>query len=351
MYTREQLERYPYFAKVIEEFGIENVLDSLTGLVSRPYIIGFAQSLVENQTPFTYAMLDLDNFKYINDTYGHHAGDGVLKEVSENLISYLGDAGIAGRFGGDEFIIVNLRDISYQEKKCFFEILYTRGKVLRKNVVMQDCDPFVTGTVGCATFPNDAGDYEELFSMIDKTLYRGKSKGRNCYIIYVESKHKDIQIQPVTKQGGFTAFQSLVRLFELVPGLDNKLRSVMPFLMDELQISDLYVVSKSGEVRAVRNPEYHETVTDLVYLTGDDRYCTNDIEKIRGKCPEFYDMLKKHEMETVLVTRIAMDLETDGYLICSEPRSHRIWQDSECELLYFLAKMIAARARIDGESM
>ena len=57
------------------------------------------------------------------------------------------------------------------------------------------------------------------------------------------------------------------------------------------------------------------------------------------------------EIETVCVVRIGRDTETDGYLICAEPRNRRIWQEAECAMLYFLAKMIAAGIRIDGEKL
>lgn len=352
MYTEAQLKKYPYFVNELESAGIDQMLDPLTGIVSRAYIIGFAQSLIEEGIPFTFAMLDLDNFKFINDTYGHHAGDGVLMSVGSALADYLDGYGIAGRFGGDELLIINLRDHSYQEKKEFLENFYAAGTVIRKNVPLEDCNPFITGTVGCATFPDDAKDYDELFSLMDKALYRGKTKGRNCYIIYVESKHKNIEIRKIARKGIYTNMHSLIRQFEMVPGVDNKLRSVMPLLMEELQISDLYFVGKKGIVRAVRNTEIREEARDIINLMSDDLYASNSVEPIEELCPVFYSVLKKWEVETVLVVRVGMDnVETDGFLICAEPRSKRIWQEEECALMYFLAKLLAYRIRIGDEMM
>ena len=351
MYTKEQLQKYSYFAKELENNELENILDPLTGVVSRAYILGFAQALIEEGVPFTFAILDLDNFKFINDTYGHHVGDGVLQSVGRDLIVFLDGTGIAGRFGGDEFLYVNLKDLSYQEKKASLENLYEDYKVLRKNIVLEECSPFITGTVGCATYPVDADNYDELFSLIDKTLYRGKTKGRNCYIIYVEAKHKNIEIRKIARHGIYTSLHSLIRQFELVPGLQNKFRSVMPLMMEELQISDLYYVGKKGILHAVRNTEIAEDVNDIGKLLGDDLYTTNDIEVIQKTSPVFYGVMKKWEIETLLIVRISMDREIDGYLICAEPRSRRIWQEDECALIYFLAKLLAARSRIDGEGI
>ena len=152
MYTKEQLEKYPYFEALFKSRDISNVIDALTGLVSRRHMIGFIRHLVENKVPFTLAMMDLDNFKFINDTYGHEIGDGVLAGVSGDLVRYLEEYGIAGRFGGDEFLIVNFRDHSYDAIKAFFAGLYSDYNVLRKNIFLGDCEPFVTGTIGSAVF-------------------------------------------------------------------------------------------------------------------------------------------------------------------------------------------------------
>jgi hypothetical protein len=86
-------------------------------------------------------------------------------------------------------------------------------------------------------------------------------------------------------------------------------------------------------------------------VTNDDVYSTSVLEDIGQRSPVFYEALKRRGIETLLVVRVAMDAETDGYLICAEPRSHKIWQESESALIYFLAKLIAYRVRIDGEKL
>lgn len=348
-YTREYLEQYPYFKETIEKEGMHGILDQLTGIVSRGHILWFTQWLIAHQIPFSFAMMDLDNFKFINDTYGHHIGDGVLVHVAQDLAAMLDGFGLVGRFGGDEMLIVNLRDLTYDAAKDFFTEVYS-GKVLRKNIKLEECSPFITATVGCAIYPTDEQDYDKLFELIDKTLYRGKNKGRNCHIIYVAEKHKDIVIRRIAKQGMYTAFSRMIRQFELVPGLKNKMHSVMPLLMEELQISDLYYIGREKVLRAVRNSEIAEPVSDTEnLLRSDDMFSDNTLEKVQARSPELYKVLNAWEIETVCVIRIGMDMDTDGYLICAEPRNKRIWQEAECAMLYFLAKMIAARIRIDGE--
>lgn len=352
MYTREQLMCYPYFAEVFAEDGEkDHVLDQLTGLVSRGHILWFAQWLIEHEVPFSFAMLDLDNFKFVNDTYGHHVGDGVLSAVAKDLTEFLGDRGVAGRFGGDEFLIVNLKDIAYAEKKEFFMGMFA-NRVLRKNIEVDGCSPYVTGTIGCATYPDDAQDYDTLFLLIDKTLYRGKTKGRNCHIIYVEEKHRNIEIRRIAKRGLYTTFHGMIRQYELTPGILNKLCTVTPLVMEELQVSDLYYVGKERVMRSVRNPAVCEDARDIAnLLPDDDLYASNNISDTERKSPAFYETLKKRDVETLLIVRIGIGPETDGYLLCAEPRNRRIWQEAECAILYFLAKLLASSIRIEGETL
>ena len=351
MYTPEQLKRYPYFEERLKDTGMDSLLDYLTGVVSRGHILWFAQWLIEQEIPFSFAIVDLDNFKFINDTYGHHVGDEVLVRVAERLAAALEGIGLVGRFGGDEFLLVNLRDVTYDANKAFFLSLY-EGKALRKNIQLAECSPFVTATTGCAIYPKDAQNYGRLFELIDKTLYRGKSKGRNCYIIYVEEKHRDIEIRQIAKHGLYTTFNAMIRQFEFAPGMLNKLQNVMPLLMEELQISELYYAGTDGIMHAVRNPETREPVAGLdQLLRSDDLFAGNDMEEVRRRSSAFHETVMKHEVETLCVVRIGFKMDTYGYLICAEPRNRRIWQEAECAILFFLAKMIAAEIMIEGEKL
>ena len=350
MYTREQLEKYPYFAKRLRDTEMDNLLDHLTGLVSRGQMIGFVQWLIAHETPFSFAMLDLDNFKFINDTYGHHVGDEVLERIAADLVALLDGIGLAGRFGGDEMLIVNLRDVTYDANKEFFRQMFENG-FLRRNIYLRECRPYITGTVGCAIYPKDAGDYDRLFQLIDKTLYRGKSKGRNCYIIYVEEKHRDIEIRRIARHGIYTIFNAMVSRFEAVSGIGNKLWNVMPLLATELRISDLYYTGKDGILRAVRNGTLAEPAEGIERLLRDDHlYAGNDMEDVLRRSPAFHQTLQKLEVETLCVVRVGYKLETDGYLICAEARNRRIWQEEECAILFFLARMIAFSIRVAGET-
>lgn len=351
MYTKEKLLKYPYFQKVLQERDLSTITDSLTGLLARPYIIGFIHSLVEENVSFTLGMLDLDNFKFINDTYGHKVGDGVLSGVSSDLMRYLDDYGIAGRIGGDEFLIVNLRDKTYADVKSFYFNMYANFNVLRKNIALESCDPFITGTIGSATFPYDASDYDSLFELIDKTMYRGKTKGRNCYIIYVESKHKNIVIKEIASRGIFTIQDDLTKRFDSKDNLYDKLDAVIDIMREDLRISDFYYINCNNEIKSVALGEVVGTLDCIGDMQFENAFMTNESTDISKLSPCMHRLCEENNIKAFILARIGIGKETYGYLLCGEPEARRLWQEDECAIMFFLARLIASYLKLSGEEL
>lgn len=341
MYNREQLTKYPYFNKVLDGHRIADVLDPLTGVVNRTSMMDFVRSLIDQDIPFTFGMIDLDNFKYINDNYGHSVGDEILKCVSSALADYLGDFGLAGRFGGDELLFINFRDLEYEDKKVFCTEMFSNYKVLRRTYKVDNYELFVTGTLGCATYPINTTDYNELFSMIDKTLYRGKSKGRNCYIIYVEEKHRNIEIVKLKNSTLFDTFRNLSDGFDSAPELHDKLRAVYEVLKNDIHISDMYYAGADKMVKSVVDNRLLGQAPDIDKVLSDEIYSTNDLEEIQNVAPIFYSVLKGLDAEAVLIIKVRMGNKIYGYLMCAEPHTLRIWQESEYAIMFLLARMLS----------
>lgn len=348
-YTSESLSKYSYFRNLLKSHSLFSILDSLTGLVSRPYMIDFIHSLVDNKIPFTAALLDLDNFKFINDTYGHKIGDGVLCGVASDLIRYYDEIGVVGRIGGDEFLLVNLRDLNYDLVKSFYLQMYANFNVMRKNIPLETCQPFITGTLGSATFPTDAGDYDTLFSLMDKTLYRGKTKGRNCYIIYVKEKHEHIVIEELKGHGLYNTFYNLSLSFDSAEGPLNKLKAVFSVLKEDMRITNLYYINRDFDLRSIQSDEIIGNVPDIENLLKDGLFNSNQLSEVKYAAPKTFEMIHENEFETILVTKISANQETMGYLMCAEPHSLRIWQQDECAILFSVGRMLGGYMRARGE--
>ncbi len=351
VYTEEQLRKYHYFDKILDEIPLLQLVDPLTGALSRGYMLDFVKYLIANEKPFTFSIIDLDNFKFINDSHGHAAGDAVLMDVTKELAAYVRGYGLVGRFGGDELLLLNFRDQVFYEKKNFFEELFTSNKVFRKIFRYEDCSLFITATVGCATFPLDADNYTDLFTFIDKTLYRGKSKGRNCYVIYNPEIHKDMDIKKLTRHGLHAGMKMITEMVDSANGFRARLKAVMPFLKEELQIQDMYYVGPNRKMRALYDDEFSEDVSDIENLIDDDMYFDHVGENMKVTSPKLYDAFSNHLMHSVLITRIGTEDDIRGYLICAGTRSQRIWQENERAFFYFLSRLIYDSLRTDDEEI
>ncbi len=341
VYTRERLRKFNFFDRIIDEISLDEILDPLTGVLSRAYAMKFVRALIADKTPFTFTILDLDNFKFINDSYGHSAGDTVLKTVTMELAEAADAFGLVGRFGGDELLLIDLKNTDRESKIDFFEKLYTNSSALRIKVHFDNGSSLITGTAGCATFPNDSDNFTDLFGIIDKMLYLGKSRGRNCYTIYDESEHKNVEISKIVKQGVFTAMHRLRLDTENAVGFENKMKTVMPLLADILQVCDMYYVLENGRMKAVNDTSFDEDAGDISNLMTEDIFSENTLERVEKDSPVFYDTLIKNGFESAMVVRIRKSDTVYGYLICAVERSHRIWQENECAILYYLAGLLA----------
>ncbi|MCK9606842.1 MAG: EAL domain-containing protein [Methylomonas sp.] len=159
--------------------------DELTGLCSRAFyrerIEQIIKSSKRNHRQFAFLFLDLDEFKYINDSFGHHVGDQVLKSVAERIKLVTRDVDLAVRLGGDEFCILidDLND-EYQAievaERCLTEInrpLIIAGNHLKPRV-----------SIGIAIYPKDGENEHDLMKAADSAMYSAKKAGKQRYAYY-----------------------------------------------------------------------------------------------------------------------------------------------------------------------
>lgn len=154
--------------------------DNLTGLANRCYLeerldIEFKRAL-RYKSPLTLAVVDLDFFKEVNDTYGHLAGDAVLREVAARLRTELRETDFVGRFGGEEFVVI-LTNTNLHGSLKLAEIL--RRFVAENPVHFEGQGLQVTASIGVAQMNDSHRCYKAIFDDADKALYYAKDSGRN----------------------------------------------------------------------------------------------------------------------------------------------------------------------------
>ena len=154
--------------------------DAGTGLFNKKAITEYTIEKLQQKDRKTrwFILFDIDDFKNINDTFGHLFGDKVIRKVADVLQVNAGYRGVVGRFGGDEFFVM-LEKVD--DRTALKNWLKT---VVKEIVYAFDPKLKVTTSIGISQYPVDGEDYQELFEKADKALYIAKEKGKNRHIIY-----------------------------------------------------------------------------------------------------------------------------------------------------------------------
>lgn len=161
------------------ELGAQVVQDSATGAYNRRYLAealpGIVESCVSQDVALSIAVFDIDDFKVINDSHGHVAGDRVIEAVATTLKA-MADGGTVVRYGGDEFLAL-LPGVSGAEALTIAEAMRAACAALR--VQTRNGEVRVTVSAGVSTLIGGSIDADELLEVADRALYRAKASGRN----------------------------------------------------------------------------------------------------------------------------------------------------------------------------
>ena len=154
--------------------------DILTDLPNRALFFKCLQEAVLDNEPFALIFLDLDNFKMINDTYGHYRGDQVLIKVTEKLQELKEKNVLLARIGGDEFVFL-VRDWQPERGIAWLNNLCEKisGDIQIENLVF-----FAEASIGISTYPKDSLKADELLRFADMAMYQAKASGKNRYCFF-----------------------------------------------------------------------------------------------------------------------------------------------------------------------
>ena len=182
--------------KVIER---QRDMDQLSGLLNKAAFHREMELEAENAAPGALLVLDIDNFKHFNDTYGHIFGDAVIRTVAVNIKKMFPEDALTGRFGGDEFVIYQRGNLSRHEVERRAALL---RHALRHDAELPEQADRVTVSIGIVFSPGGIA-YDRLFASADKALYQAKREGKNCCCISPDPE--------MTKEEGGGSKRSLLR--------------------------------------------------------------------------------------------------------------------------------------------
>jgi diguanylate cyclase (GGDEF)-like protein len=166
---------------------IENLAyyDNLTGISNRTLFYKIAGNMLENAKRNNNTMclmfIDIDKFKFINDSYGHEAGDKVIVRVAEILQSAVRKNDIVARYGGDEFLVL----LSQIESIKDCRVIISRIVDSEKNTIELECDKLeISLSIGMSFYPNDGDTIDKLITKADKEMYKTKRQSASCECLF-----------------------------------------------------------------------------------------------------------------------------------------------------------------------
>ena len=243
-YHRTTAEKAMYLSGVVlevteqkkyeEKLLLQANYDELTGLANRTLYFDRLSSAIKlakrRNELVAILFIDLDDFKTINDTYGHIVGDELLKKAAARLSDTIRDADTVARIGGDEFVIV------LPQIKTVDDAAHVADKVLESLscvFVLDNLEAFIGASIGISVYPDDAGDVMTLHRNADIAMYKAKEKGKNNYQFFtaamdsalaerfliahdlryaLEEKQFEVYFQPIVNiDGSIYSAEALIR--------------------------------------------------------------------------------------------------------------------------------------------
>ena len=164
----------------LKERAERDLLSGLYNHVTTTNIINKAIEESDKNSQHALLLIDIDNFKYVNDNLGHLLGDELIENISYKLKKQFRDGDIIGRIGGDEFVVFlkNIKEKDAAHRAEIVQEIFNNTNLNEKN------DFKVSGSMGISIYPRDGDNYHALLKKADIAMYAAKKKGKDAYCIY-----------------------------------------------------------------------------------------------------------------------------------------------------------------------
>ena len=328
-----------------------NQLDSLTQLLHRRAIEKYINDKIEidkidNCTIF---MIDIDYFKNINDHYGHVFGDKVIIAISKALQSIEGYQTIVSRVGGDEFLIYIEEELLREEKKSIArQIRYNLD-----NIKVDDSKFSVSATIGIVSYPDNGLNFSELYEKCDKALYRGKTKGRDCHIIYDPLLHDNIKVSSLNYQSinemSIAGFINNITKRLMDPNI-KEVRNIFKDIAEFFQLDRIVALFENRCVLFYQRENYGDYYNEYLkidleeyrkYFVTDNSLSINDFATWITEDESIFRIYKKSKMVSAIQTMsFDKDNKVYGFLSFESIKNRRVWQTAELNYLVIISGLL-----------
>lgn len=180
-------------AQLYEAMKHQATIDGKTGLYNYQHLLDLLNKEIARskryRRTFTMAMLDIDDFKIYNDTYGHLQGDQALQKIAALMRASVREVDVAARFGGEEFLII-MPETHILEAIVVAERI--RQNIMKAQIANAGCGPgkVLTVSIGLSIYPGDAAQAQELIAAADRALYQAKRRGKNTIQVFSQENER-----------------------------------------------------------------------------------------------------------------------------------------------------------------
>ncbi|MBO5336590.1 MAG: GGDEF domain-containing protein [Lachnospiraceae bacterium] len=333
--------------------------DAGTGLFNKRAVTEYTMERLSSSTATHWFMImDIDDFKNINDTFGHLFGDEVIRKVAEILQLNVGYRGVVGRFGGDEFFVL-LEKIP--DRLALKNMLKT---IMKEMAYAFDPQLKVTASIGITQYPVDGTSYEELFEKADKALYIAKEKGKDRHIIYDEKMHGALQKDDMKTMTMAYAVSRERRREALIDILGNLYEQGVEYVTENPKIQklirDMYdldgvaIYTDYGKTLVCRNGDYSKPAVDLSKYMKDekwvalyelydnkDTYVETTIAKLKMYHTEYHQEMQGQELGATIQCLGRKEGEPYALVSFDVFNRNRKWSDTDVEMLSLIGNCIS----------
>lgn len=227
----EKLKEYNLAMKENEE-KLNNLafFDVLTGLPNRKMLINQIDILIKlfekKCGNFVVVFIDLDNFKNVNDSMGHHVGDLLLQNVASKLKAMLHSEDMLGRLGGDEFALIIQKQLKEEEILEYIERL---RRMLVNCFYVEKTKFSISASFGISIYPQDGNDSAELLKCADMAMYKAKNYGKNCIRFFSKEMREEILKKIEFENGLLSSIKNKELFLEFQPQYSSGSKGIRGF--------------------------------------------------------------------------------------------------------------------------
>lgn len=345
--------------------------DELTQLFNKNKIQALIQNTIRNSSnDECHAMLvvDVDNFKNINDRLGYVFADNILVEAASAIAKLVGDAGVVGRFSGDEFIIF-LKNITSEDM-----IIAAANSICKmfKNIYCGEEDECsLSSSVGISSYPKDGGNYYELLNSADRALHSVKSTGKNNYKFYDPKSDFEYHIKRNNSRKTKDSGKSLIRqsfntdslagnIFEILfetKDIKSAINLSLSLIGKKLDLSGVSIFEASYENRLDEfefewfEDSYIVGKNELVdayarqfnnygnFFKEDGLFVCNDIKGVEEDNENVAEYFKNSKVKAIIQCAFYENGAYKGFASFYDCKKHA-WSESEIESIILITKML-----------